>query len=186
VVPSLSLMLIQTDPALATSLERIAWAQLIMAAAMGVIVLLALGAALVSYGTMRSLSKMIWALEQMTVRLTPRAEPIFESTAHIAQDLAAITGTIRGETSKIQESMELFNQQILAASRATDERVRQFGEVLRVCQDEVEDVLLDAAATARGLHTTAEVLTRPAPPRPGTVRGAAAEIRLRQRPEQEP
>jgi hypothetical protein len=51
-----------------------------------------------------------------------------------------------------------LNRSLRKASGAAEERVRDFAAVLDVVQEEAEQILLDSAATARGLHATAESL----------------------------
>ncbi|MGQ0560672.1 MAG: hypothetical protein ACT443_02210, partial [Gemmatimonadota bacterium] len=41
---------------------------------------------------------------------------------------------------------------------SVEERVKQFGAVVEVVQSEAEEILLDAASTARGVHTASLVL----------------------------
>jgi hypothetical protein len=60
--------------------------------------------------------------------------------------------------------MEEINRVVKRGGSIAEKRIERFAEVLEVVQTEAEDLLLDAAATARGVHETARQL-RDEPPR---------------------
>jgi methyl-accepting chemotaxis protein len=144
------------------------WAQIVMAAAMLVVAAMALGAIVFGLAALRGLNRAVRLLERSAERLTPRTEPILLHAERIAADLAELSGNLRRDYGGIHETIEDASQQLREAVDTAQERVRHFGAVLQVVQQETEEVLLDAAATARGVHTAASAL-----------RGAREERRLR-------
>jgi hypothetical protein len=58
----------------------------------------------------------------------------------------------------VMDTVHDVNRSMRRAAEATEARVRDFAAVLQVVQEEAEQILLDTAATARGLHATAESL----------------------------
>jgi hypothetical protein len=58
------------------------------------------------------------------------------------------------------------NDSLRDATRNATALAREFGAVLEVVQTEAEELLLDTAATARGVHTAAERLRTPRIPAP--------------------
>ena len=144
-------------------LSMIAWSQVIMAVAAVVILLLALGASLISYNTMRALGRLIKEMEVVTNRLAPRAEPLIDSLTKLTTDMATVTQSVRGEIDTMKITMADVNYRVRRAADEVEERMTRFGDVMKVVQDEAEELLMGAAATARGLHAAAEVL-RDTPP----------------------
>jgi hypothetical protein len=61
--------------------------------------------------------------------------------------------------------VEDVNGRLRQATDAAEERLRRLATVLDVVQAEAEDMMLDATATARGVHEAAAALRRPRPRR---------------------
>jgi uncharacterized protein YoxC len=149
---------LQTDPALAEHLGRIATAQMLMTVAAGVLVALAVGAAFLSYKTFKTLAHTLRELEKVIDQLAPRAEPLIDNMTRIAVDAGAITDSVRHRVEDVMDTVDDINTRLREATDAAEQRVREFGAVLEVVQKEAEQVLLDAASTARGFHTAANTL----------------------------
>lgn len=152
------LVLAQAAPELAERLDRIVVAQIVTAIATAVVALFALAVAIMALATVLALRKALRAVERVADRTAARAEPIIDQAGKITRDLADMTATLRRDFDNVHEVVHDAGRQLRSAVEATDERIRRFGTVLRVVQEEMEEVLLDAASTARGLHTTAEAL----------------------------
>jgi hypothetical protein len=156
---------LQTDPALLEQLGRMATAQIFMTVLVGVLVALALGAAVLSYKTFRTLAHTLRELEKVIDQLAPRAEPLIDGVTRIAVDAGAVTDAVRHKVEDVLGTVDDINMRLRDATDAAEQRVRQFGAVLDVVQSEAEQVLLDAASTARGVHTAARTLRESRPPR---------------------
>lgn len=158
-------------------IETIAWAQVVMAVSIVVLLLLAIAGALLSYNTMRALGRLIKEMENVMQRLVPRAEPLIDGATKLATDLAAVTQSVRGEVDEMRATLTDVNRRLRQVTEEAEKRVSRFGHVLGVVQEETEDLLMSAAATARGLHTAADALRSP---EPGLARRARrAEMRAR-------
>jgi uncharacterized protein YoxC len=164
-----AVLIVQVDPAVASALQRIAIAQIIMAIALGVVVLLLLIAGLLSLRMISDVRKGIREAQRSVQRLLPSAAPIVEKAKHVADDAEDVSGKVRRQVDDLMGTLNEVNESLRDATRTAKARVREFGAVLDVVQTEAEELLLDTAATARGVHTAAERLRRPripAPPRP--------------------
>jgi uncharacterized protein YoxC len=154
--------LLQTDPAVLAQLERIALAQTVMGVAAALIILLLLGAALLSFRTMRSAARLLRRVEKVAHEMAPRVDPLIEKATRIADDANDVSDSLRRKVHELTATLEELNVALRHAGRHAQQRVREFGAVVDVVQEEAEALLLDAAATARGVHTTAAALrTRP-------------------------
>ncbi|MGH7504833.1 MAG: hypothetical protein ACRELX_04255 [Longimicrobiales bacterium] len=158
------LALIQTDPAVLTLLERIAWSQMIMAAVTVLVGIAIIGATIYSVRLLR-------AAERSVKQLVPRVEPIIEKANGIAANAGDLSDSVRETGDEVLGTVRGLNERLRDAAEVTEQRVRDFGAVLEVVREEAESILLDSAATARGVHTAAERLRQP---RTARTLGAAA------------
>jgi uncharacterized protein YoxC len=156
------------DPMIAEQLRRIALAQTFMAVAAGIVLLLLFGAALISYGTLRSAARLLKALEKVAEEMVPRMDPLIEKATRIADDANDVSDSLRRKVHEATTTLEEVNLAMRRGARETERRVREFGAVLEVVQEEAESLLLDAASTARGVHTTAATLRDRRPGGSGT------------------
>ncbi|MEX1184216.1 MAG: hypothetical protein WEF86_13370 [Gemmatimonadota bacterium] len=154
--------MVQTvDTAVLQALERIAAAQLVMAAVIFVIGVIAIGAAVVGLLELRSARRLSRVLTDALLELRPRVAPLLDRVKSLADDAAGMTDDVRRRVDDILHTVEDLNRAVQRGSEATEQRVRRFNAVLDIVQTETEDLLLDAAAAAHGVHETARVLREP-------------------------
>ena len=145
-------------------LGRIATAQTVIMIVALLFVLLAIVFAALSFKTFQSLSRTLQSAEKVIEKLAPRAEPILDGVSQITEDASAISDGVRRRVDDLLETFEDLNGKLRSATSEAEQRVREFGTVLDVVQDEAQDILLDAASTARGVHEAARALRRERPP----------------------
>ena len=58
----------------------------------------------------------------------------------------------------IFDTVEDINKRLQTGAVAVENRIKRFGAVVDVVQEETESLLLDAASTAHGVHTAAQML----------------------------
>lgn len=148
----------QSTNELAAQIDRIVVVHTVTAAATVAIALMALAVAVGALLAIRRVIQTIASVDRAIQKLSPRAEPILDHAAKVAGDLGEISGTLRRDFEDVHEALERAGKQLRAAATAAEERVRELGIVLQVVQEEAEELLLDTAATARGMHATAEAL----------------------------
>jgi hypothetical protein len=141
------LLAIQTDPELLAYVQRIAWAQMAMAAMMALAFLGVLGAALYAIRLLRTAQSSI--------------QPVLDRANKIAGDAAEASASVRTQVDEVVATVRELNERLREAGQSAEVRVRDFAAVLDAVQGEAESVLLDTAATARGVHVTAERLRQP-------------------------
>lgn len=141
----------QADPEVLDYLQRIAWSQIAMAVMMGLAFLGVLAAALYAIRLIRTTQRSV--------------QPIIDRANRIAGDAADASASAKKQVGEILETVQELNERLRAAGQSAELRVRDFAAVLDAVQGEAESVLLDTAATARGVHVTAERLRQPKPTR---------------------
>lgn len=150
--------LAQVDPGLAAQVGRIATAQIVMAVTMVLIGLAVISAGIAAVMALRAVNRLIKRIERSVEQLTPQVQPLIERATRIATDANDISDKVRRRVNEVTDTIDDLNRNVRKAAAGTEQRVRDFAAVLDVVQAEAEEILLDTAATARGLHATAESL----------------------------
>src|SRR5512135_1193224 len=150
-VPMTAAIALAQGNALEAQLDRIAWSQMVMAICMALVTLSLLGVAIGTFLLIRNLRKQVKAL-------TPRAEPLLSAAQKVAADATGVSAAVKERADEVLKTVQELNGRLRDLATETEGRVREFGAVLDVVQDEAREILLDAASTARGVHKTAEAL----------------------------
>lgn len=155
-----TLSLLQAPSDLPEMVHRIALAQTVMAVATVVVALVVIGLGLAGVLLMRALRRTVERLERQAERLSPRVEPVLTAASRIADDATDLSRQTRKRAESLLETVERLERDLRRLIDAADERVRRLGAVLDIIQEETEDLLLDATATARGVHASARALKK--------------------------
>ncbi len=163
------MLLAQAQPELISHLDRIMWAQLVMAGVMAISAIVVVAAGLAILLMVRRAMKKI---EEAKNEILPHVTPVLSRASTIADDVRHITAGLRTDANDVNETVRDFVTRTRGAVDSLEQRVQRFGLVLEVVQEQAESLLMDAAATARGVHTTARALRddKPSSPRVGTRR----------------
>ena len=145
----------QSDPVLVQQFERLVSIQLVGAVALSIISLAVLGVAIASLFAIR---RLIAQIDRALGQVVPRFDPLLTSVTRIADDAEDISSTFKHRVRDLMTTVDELNDRILAVADDVEVRVRKFGTVADVVQAEAEELLLDAASTARGVHTASQVL----------------------------
>src|SRR4051812_20506270 len=81
-----------------------------------------------------------------------------------ARKANAVVGAAKARADAVVRTFDEAHNQVKLGLEEAKLRTQELGAVLRIVQEELQSVLLDTAATARGVHTTAQRLREEAPP----------------------
>lgn len=169
---SLIATLQQADPRLIGEIERLGSAVWLLAVAAVVVGTISLAALIASFTTMRQASRLLGKLENQLERLAPRTEPLIEKITALATDARDTTDTVRRRVNDVMDTVSDINGSLRDAARAAEVRVREFSAVVDVVKHELEEALMDTAATARGIQATSRALRGEHDPRAHDDEGA--------------
>ncbi len=155
-----TLALLQAPSDLAAMVDRIAWAQIIMAVATSLVALVVIGLGVAGVLALRALRRTMERLERQAERLSPRVEPILGAASRIADDATDVSRQVRKRAESLLDTLERLERDLRTVADAADGRIRRLGAVLDIVQEETEDLLLDATAAARGVHASARALKK--------------------------
>jgi hypothetical protein len=141
--------------AIANQLDRIGDIQMVMAIATSILALFALAIAAAALFAVLKLRK---AMERGLDNLPARTEPMIAAATRVAENAREVSDTVKVRVKDMLQNLEDINERLRQGADAVEDRVKRFGAVVDVVQSEAEELLLDAASTARGVHTAAEQL----------------------------
>ena len=150
--------LLQSGPETAEAMAGISTALTVIAVMAVVIAVGFVGIVVASLAVLRSVSRAARVVEQQVHRLGPRAEPLLDNVNRLAIDARGVSGDVRRGVADLMSTIDDLNRSLREAGEGGKSRVREFTAVLDVIRGEAEEILLDSAATARGIHATAEAL----------------------------
>jgi methyl-accepting chemotaxis protein len=145
---------VQSD-AVVNQLDRIADIQMAMAIATSILALFAIAiaaAALIAVWKVRKV------MERGLDNLPARTEPMLAAVTRVTENAREVSDTVKVRVKDMLDNLEQINDRLKLGADAIEDRVKRFGVVVDVVQTEAEELLLDAASTARGVHTAAEQL----------------------------
>ena len=141
--------------AVATQLDRIADIQMVMALATSILALFALALAAAALLAVLKIRK---AMERGLDLLPAKTEPMLAAVTRVAENAREVSDTVKVRVKDMLDNLDEINRRLKNGADAIEERVKRFGVVVDVVQTEAEELMLDAASTARGVHTAAERL----------------------------
>jgi hypothetical protein len=80
------------------------------------------------------------------------------AATRVAENAREVSDTVKVRVKDMLDNLEDISERLKTGADSVEERVKRFGVVVDVVQDKAEDLLLDAASTAHGVHTAAEVM----------------------------
>lgn len=144
----------QTD-AIANQLDRIGDIQMVMAIATSILALFALAIAGAALLVVLKLKK---AMSRGIDNLPAKTDPLIAAVTRVAENAREISDTAKVRVRDVLDNLEDISARLKTGADSVEDRVRRFGVVVDVVQAEAEQLMLDAASTARGVQTAAEVL----------------------------
>jgi uncharacterized protein YoxC len=88
------------------------------------------------------------------------ARPVLDRMRAIGENLNFLVMSVRKELDRVSDTISLANDRLEEVLEAADDRVQELGALIDVVQGEVEDTLLTATSTLRGIRTGARLLRR--------------------------
>lgn len=127
----------------------------------GIVAILVLGFGMIVLG--RAIFRIVRNLKAVEDALTTigrDARPALDRARAIGENLNFLVMSVRKEVEGIGETISFANERLEDALESADERVQELGALIDVVQGEVEDTVLTATSTLRGIRTGAKLLRR--------------------------
>ena len=100
-------------------------------------------------------------LTDIARRLEEQSRPVLERAGGVADNVDAITRSLRDEAQHLTGSVRALSDRLRQASTHMETRIDEFNALLEVVQAEAEETFLKTAAAVRGVGAGARALERP-------------------------
>ncbi len=168
---------VQTDPAIVGQLDRIADLQLVLSIAVVIVALAAIAVGGYALFVLVQVRRLMVQGERAVRKLAPSADPALVRAREVIDNVGETVDDIRVRVDEISDTIAQFNDSLRDAGRGAERRVMEFTAVLDVVLEQAHELLLDTAATAHGIHRTAEALRTPRAPGPRTPPSLPEDVR---------
>jgi hypothetical protein len=145
---------LQTD-AIVNQLDRMADTMMFIAIGTSIVALFALAIAVVALMTLIRVRR---SMERGILNLSPKTQPMVIALTRVAENAREVSDTVKVRVKDLLDTVDDLNDRLKTGADAVEARVRDFGVVIDVVQGEAERIMVDAASTARGVHTAREAL----------------------------
>lgn len=130
------------------------WA-VIAIAVIGVMLVILMAGILLTAWKVRGL---VVQMSDVVTRLEPGLHPVVERVRAVSENVEHITRSVRKDVDQVTASVEALSGRVQQASDRIEERIEEFNAVIEVAQSEAEGILIETAATVRGVRAGAEAL----------------------------
>ena len=124
------------------------------------LVVLASAGALALLAFLRRLDMHGRRLTDIARRLEEQSRPVLERAAGVADNVDAITRSLRDEARHLTGSVRALSDRLTQASTHMETRIDEFNALLEVVQAEAEEAFVKTAAAVRGVGAGARALER--------------------------
>jgi uncharacterized protein YoxC len=100
-------------------------------------------------------------INQLLDRIYGDINPIMRHASTITDNIDYITTSIRADVQQINATIAAANARLQDAVTVTEQRLGDFNALLRVVQEEAEQMFVSTASAMRGVRTSAAALSEP-------------------------
>lgn len=125
----------------------------------GAVILLGIGMVVLGRAILR-ITRTLRKLEAALDTIGKDARPVLDRARAIGENLNFIAMSVRKEVDRVGDTIAFANERLEDAIEAAEERVQELTALIDVVQGEVEDTVITATSTLRGIRTTAKLLRR--------------------------
>jgi hypothetical protein len=146
------------------------WANVLSDIATIVIAFVLIAVALAVIPAMWYTRRIYGMLDGALRRVRENASPIVRQAEGAMDNVHYVTTAVRGDVERVQRMIDEAQRRLESSTALADQRIREFNALLKVMQEEAENLFVGTASTVRGVQAGTARLSRSA----GDVAGAAA------------
>jgi uncharacterized protein YoxC len=100
-------------------------------------------------------------VNQLLERIYADLNPIVKHATSVADNVNFITTSIRTDVQEISATIATANARLQDGMKSTERRLSDFNALLKVVQEEAEQMFVSTASAVRGVRTSASALSEP-------------------------
>jgi len=140
---------------------ELAWLTILSQVATVVIALCLLVVAGVMIPAAWNFRKLAVRLGQIADRLRDDAQPVIRHAEAIGENVGYLSAAVREDVQGLHETVARVSRRLDRLSAEAEARVQAFNALLKVVQEEAEEIFIGTASTVRGVRAGAEALSEP-------------------------
>ena len=134
------------------------WVQMLTSLATMVIALAMIAIALTAVVAIVRLRKIQGKMLGVAQRMQGDVHTLVGQAREMAAKVNSLTTSVRGDVEEFKASLIGVQGRLTRASDAAEERIKEFNALLRVAQEEAEDLFIGTASTIRGVRAGVDTL----------------------------
>lgn len=115
------------------------------------------------------LRKVHVTLKRFSGHFQERLDPILERGLEVTANMESISSAVRVDVQRVSKSVRSLSDRLQNASDQMEGRAQEFNALMKVVQEEAEDVFIGSAAAARGVREGTRVFRGPGQVRPAPL-----------------
>ncbi|MFN8579629.1 MAG: hypothetical protein U0163_01435 [Gemmatimonadaceae bacterium] len=148
------------DTIITRTITERGWLETMVAVEQAIVGLFMLGMLVVLVLILVAIKKSVQELTKLIQLSFSDISGAAHSVRNVADDVSFMTRSLRKDVERIGDTITEVNGRVREAVEGAEERVRRFGELVDVVQDEAEQLVDSAASAVNGVKTGASVLRR--------------------------
>lgn len=134
------------------------WADLLTSIATVVIALGLIGGGLAAIPLARLALSTLRQINRLLTQVQNDIAPLIKHGHAVTENLDYISTSVRMDVQRVSQTVASANQRVERVAAQAEQRINEFNALLKVMQEEAEDLFIDTAATVRGVQVGADVL----------------------------
>jgi uncharacterized protein YoxC len=106
--------------------------------------------------------KIYGAIDRVLRGMHHDAQPLLRHAEGAMDNVRYVTTAVRGDVERVQLMVDEAQKRLERSTQVADERIREFNALLKVMQEEAEDLFVGTASTIRGVRAGSAKLSRSA------------------------
>ena len=130
-----------------------------------IIIALALLATVVALAAIALIAKkLVGKVGGLLDKVQDGVDPVLKHARDVGDNVNYVTTAIRVDVQQLNKTIANANQRVNEVVVVAEERINELNGLIKVVQEEAEDIFIDTASTVRGIRAGADALRRPRPP----------------------
>ncbi len=136
------------------------WANLIISIATVVLALGIIAAGIMLIPTLFIARKVLLKLNNILGQIQTDVAPLVKHGHAVAENVNFISTSVRMDFEQLSRTVQMANQRLVHTADLAEERINEFNALMKVVQEEAEDLFINTASTIRGVQAGTETLRR--------------------------
>jgi len=108
--------------------------------------------------------KLVGQVGGLLDRVQEGVDPVLKHARDVGDNVNYVTTAIRVDVQQLNQTIANANQRVNEVVVVAEKRINELNGLIKVVQEEAEDIFIETASTVRGIRAGADALRGPRPP----------------------